>query len=263
MSGNTGIVIGTRQARLRKATFADIKASFALGWADFKAAPLHGLTIGAFYALGGLSVIYIAVYMGYPYMAAPITAGFTLLGPFAAIEIYEISRLRERGERVTWEKMKKGLTPEVVRECAYLGFLLFIIFAMWIESSFVLYALFFGLKILSFSAFLESALTTSSGISFLLAGHILGACLATFVFALSVVSFPMIVDRETDFITALITSIRTVSSNPGVMIPWGICIGVLLLIGFATAFIGLVLVLPLLGHTSWHLYRRIVLPHEG
>ena len=79
------------------------------------------------------------------------------------------------------------------------------------------------------------------------------------MFALSVVSFPMMVDRDTDFITALITSIRTVSSNPGVMITWGACIGVLLLLGFATAFLGLVLILPLLGHTSWHLYRRIVI----
>ena len=259
MAAEDAIVIGTRQARLRTATFTDIRASFAAGWADFKAAPLHGLSIGAFYAFGGLLILYIAVHLGYPYMAAPITAGFTLLGPFAAIELYEISRIVERGETVTWRKMRDGLTPSIIRECAYLGLLLFVIFAMWVESSFVLYALFFGLNIMSFSAFFEAVLTTQSGLSFLIVGHVLGGCLATFVFALSVVSFPMMVDRDTDFITALITSIRTVSSNPGVMITWGACIGVLLLLGFATAFLGLVLILPLLGHTSWHLYRRIVI----
>lgn len=260
MSVEAPIVIGTRQARLRAISFADIRAAFALGWADLKAAPLHGMTIGAFYAAAGLLIFYIAISLDYWFMAAPMAAGFTLLGPFAAIELYEISRIRERGETVTWERMRAGLTAGVVRECAYLGFLLFVLFAMWIESSFVLYALFFGLNILSFPAFLEAALTTQSGISFLIAGHVLGGCIATFVFALSVVSFPMIVDRGTDFITALITSIRTVASNPKVMIPWGACIGALLLIGFATAFLGLIVILPLLGHTSWHVYRQIVVP---
>ena len=156
MAAEDAIVIGTRQARLRTATFTDIRASFAAGWADFKAAPLHGLSIGAFYAFGGLLILYIAVHLGYPYMAAPITAGFTLLGPFAAIELYEISRIVERGETVTWRKMRDGLTPSIIRECAYLGLLLFVIFAMWVESSFVLYALFFGLNIMSFSAFFEA-----------------------------------------------------------------------------------------------------------
>lgn len=254
------IVIGTQQARLRPASFADIRAAFALGWADFKAAPLHGMIIGAIYAFGGLLIAYIAFSLGYWFMAAPMAAGFTLLGPFAAIGLYEISRIRERGETVTWERMAAGLTTDRKRECAYLGFLLFVLFAMWIESIFVLYALFFGMNIMSFSAFLDTALTTSPGLTFLLVGHIVGGCLATFVFALSVVSFPMIVDRGTDFVTALITSIRTVASNPRVMILWGACIGVLLLIGFATAFLGLIIILPLLGHTSWHIYRRIVVP---
>jgi uncharacterized membrane protein len=256
---SANIVIGTRHAELRKASFADVKAAFALGWADLKAAPLHGMAIGLFYALGGLLISYIAFRLGYWFMAAPMAAGFTLLGPFATIGLYQISRMRENGDKVTWQGVRASLTTDVKRECAYLGFLLFVLFAMWIESIFVLYALFFGMNILSFPAFLEAALTTPAGISFLVAGHILGGCLATFVFALSVISFPMIVDRGTDFITALITSIRTVASNPGVMIPWGACIGVLLLVGFATAFLGLIIILPLLGHTSWHIYRRIVI----
>lgn len=260
MSDQGNIVIGTRQATIRNIGFTDIRDALALGWADMKAAPLHGLAIGAFYAFAGLLIAYVAIHLGYGFMAAPIAAGFTLLGPFAAIELYEISRLRERGEPVTWEAMRKGLTPAVMRESAYLGFLLFVLFAMWLESIFVLYAVFFGLNILSLPAFLETALGTASGLSFLVAGHVLGGLIATLVFALSVVSFPMIVDRESDFITALITSIRTVASNPKVMIPWGACIGVLLLIGFATAFLGLIVVLPLLGHTSWHVYRKIVVP---
>lgn len=259
MSAEAQIVIGTREARLRKIDFSDIRAAVALGWADFMAAPLHGMTIGLVYALGGLMISYIAFSLGYWFMAAPLAAGFTLLGPFAAIGLYEISRIRERGETVTWQRIAAGLTTDVKRESAYLGFLLFVLFAMWIESIFVLYALFFGLNIMSVSAFLSAALASSAGLSYLVVGHVLGACIATFVFALSVVSFPMIVDRKTDFVTAMITSIRTVFSNPGVMIPWGACIGLLLLAGFATAFLGLIVILPLLGHISWHVYRRTVM----
>lgn len=258
MSADAQIVIGTREARLRRIDFADIRAAVSLGWADFKAAPHHGMTIGLAYALGGLMISYIAFSLGYWFMAAPMAAGFTLLGPFAAIGLYEISRIREREEEVTWQRIGAGLTTEVKRECAYLGFLLFVLFAMWIESIFVLYALFFGLNIVSVPVFLTTALATPAGLGYLLFGHLLGACFATFVFALSVVSFPMIVDRGTDFITAMITSIRAVASNPRVMIPWGACIGLLLLAGFATAFLGLIVILPLLGHISWHVYRRAV-----
>jgi uncharacterized membrane protein len=243
---------------IRRPELSDLKAALASGWADFRAVPVFGLTIGGIYTFGGLLILYIANYLGYAFLGFPIMAGFALIGPFAAIAIYEVSRLREQGEPVTWQGMAKGLTPNVMRECSYLGILLIFLMAIWLKSGAVVYAMFFGLHLLSLSAFSEALFTTGAGIGFLIVGHLFGAGFAILVFSLSVVSFPLMVDRGTDFITALITSIQTVKSNPVLMIGWGAFIGLALLAGFLTFFVGLMIVLPLLGHASWHLYRRIV-----
>lgn len=244
---------------VRAATLGDLKAAFARGWADFRREPLHGLVIGGTYTFGGLLILFVVNHLGYAFLGFPIMAGFALIGPFAAIAIYEVSRLIERGERVTWQAMARGLTPEVKRECSYLGILLIFLLAIWLKSGAVVYAMFFGMKLMSLSALWEQLFTTSSGFGFLLLGHVIGAGFAIFVFSLSVVSFPLMVDRKVDFVTALITSIRAVRASPAVMLFWGACLGVMILIGFATFFVGLALVLPLLGHASWHLYRRLVL----
>lgn len=236
----------------------DITTALAKGWADFRAEPLFGLTIGGVYTFGGLLILYVANYLGYAFLGFPIMAGFALIGPFAAIALYEVSRIRERGERVTWQGMAQGLTPNVMRECSYLGVLLIFLMAIWLKSGAVVYALFFGLRLMSLPALSEAVFTSGSGLGFLVVGHMIGAGFAIFVFSLSVVSFPLMVDRGTDFVTALITSIRTVRANPKLMIAWGAFIGLMLLAGFLTAFIGLMIVLPILGHASWHLYRRIV-----
>ena len=243
---------------IRRPGFEDLTISLAKGLADFIAEPVFGLAIGGVYTFGGLLILYVANYLGYAFLGFPIMAGFALIGPFAAIALYEVSRIRERGERVTWAGVAKGLTPDVMRECSYLGVLMIFLMAIWLKSGAVIYALFFGLKLLSLTAFSEALFTTGSGIGFLLVGHVIGAGFALVVFSLSVVSFPLMVDRGTDFVTALITSIRTVRSNPKVMILWGAMIGLILLAGFLSLFIGLMVVLPILGHASWHLYRRVV-----
>lgn len=243
---------------IRRPQLDDLRHALAMGWEDFKAEPFFGLTIGGIYTFGGILILFVASYLGYAFLGFPIMAGFALIGPFAAIALYEVSRLRERGEKVTWQAMAKGLTPEVMRECSYLGILLIFLMAIWLKSGAVVYAMFFGLRLLSLPAFSEALLTTPAGYGFLIVGHAIGAGFAILVFSLSAVSFPMMVDRGTDFITALITSIQTVKANPPLMIAWGAFIGLALLIGLATIFIGLMVVLPVLGHASWHLYRRIV-----
>ncbi len=243
---------------IRAASMADIRAALAAGLADLRRAPRFGLAIGAFYAFGGLFILYVVNVLGYGFLGFPIMAGFALVGPFAAIELYQVSRLLERGETVSWRTIARTTSREVMTECAYLGLLLIFFLAIWLKSGAVVYAVFFGLRMIALPDLLQALLTTPAGAGFLLLGHIIGAGFALLVFSLSVVSFPLMVDRGTDFITALITSIRAVKANPRVMIPWGGLIGVLLLLGFASLFLGLVVVLPLLGHASWHLYRRIV-----
>ncbi|MCA0400637.1 MAG: DUF2189 domain-containing protein [Proteobacteria bacterium] len=243
---------------IRPATISDLREALSRGFSDFRSAPLHGLVIGGTYTFGGLLILFVVNHLGYAFLGFPIMAGFALIGPFAAIAIYEISRLRERGEAVTWQAMARGLTPEVKRECAYLGILLIFLLAIWLKSGAVVYAMFFGMKLMSLSALWDQLFTTASGAGFLLLGHAIGAGFAVFVFSLSVVSFPLMVDRKVDFVTALITSIRTVQASPVIMLCWGAFLGLMILIGFATFFIGLALVLPVLGHASWHLYRRLV-----
>lgn len=243
---------------VRIVRLADLKHAVSRGWADFRAEPLYGLVIGGTYTFGGLLILFVVNSLGYGFLGFPIMAGFALIGPFAAIAIYEVSRLRERGEAVSWEAMARALTPDVKRECAYLGVLLIFLMAIWLKSGAVIYALFFGMKLMSLPALWEQLFTSASGIGFLIAGHVIGAGFAILVFSLSVVSFPLMVDRGTDFVSALITSIRAVRASPPLMILWGAFIGVMLLVGFLTFFIGLMVVLPILGHASWHLYRRIV-----
>lgn len=243
---------------IRRPVFEDLDYAFMHGLADFRAAPIFGLTIGGIYTFGGLLILYVVNSLGYGFLGFPIMAGFALVGPYAAIALYTVSRLRERGEPVTWAAMARDLTPGVMRECSYLGILLIFLMAIWLKSGAVVYAIFFGMRLLSLPAFMEALFSTSAGYGFLILGHAIGAGFAILVFSLSVVSFPLMVDRGTDFISALITSIRTVRANPQLMLGWGAFIGLMLLAGFLSVFIGLMIVLPLLGHASWHLYRRLV-----
>lgn len=243
---------------IRPVSLVDLKAALAAGFADLRRAPAYSLAVGAFYTFGGLLILYVVNVLGYGFLGFPIMAGFALVGPFAAVELYQVSRLLERGEPLSWQAIARATSKDAMLECAYLGILLIFFLAIWLKSGAVVYAMFFGLRMIAMPELMQALFTTPAGYGFLILGHIVGAGFALLVFSLSVVSFPLMVDRGTDFITALITSIRTVRSNPKVMLLWGAFIAVLLLIGFVTLFLGLVVVLPLLGHASWHLYRRII-----
>jgi uncharacterized membrane protein len=248
----------TKLPELRAVGIADLKAALNAGFADLRAAPFFGLAIGGFYAFGGLLILFVVNHLGYGFLGFPIMAGFALVGPFAAIKLYQVSRLLERGETVTWHALSQATTRGAMMECAYLGILLIFFMAIWLKSGAVTYAMFFGLRMIALPTLMEALFTTPAGYGFLIMGHIIGAGFAILVFSLSVVSFPLMVDRDTDFVSALITSIRAVSSNPVIMLSWGAFIGIVLLAGFLSAFLGLIVVLPVLGHASWHLYRRIV-----
>lgn len=248
----------TMRPELRAVSIDDLKGALSAGIADLRAAPMYGLAIGGFYTFGGLLILFVVSKLGYGFLGFPIMAGFALVGPFAAIKLYQVSRLLERGEPLSWSAIRGATSKGALLECAYLGILLIFFMAIWLKSGAVTYAMFFGLRMIALPAFVGALFTTPEGVGFLIMGHIIGAGFAILVFSLSVVSFPLMVDRNIDFVTALITSIRTVSTNPRVMLLWGAFIGLLLLIGFLTFFIGLVVVLPVLGHASWHLYRRIV-----
>ena len=245
---------------VRHIAMADVAEALILGLRDFQAMPRFGLMFGALYAAGGLAVTAAVVRLGMSYLAYPLAAGFALIGPFIAAGLYEVSRCREAGKTPGLRGMWSAIRSH--GEIGWMAFVTLFIFIMWMYQVRFLMALFLGLNanFSSLQQFIAVVLTTNEGLMFLAAGNIVGAALSLILFSLTVVSFPLLLDREVDFITAMITSVRAVVKNPVPMIGWAVVIVMLLAISVLPFFLGLLITLPVLGHATWHLYRRIVAP---
>jgi uncharacterized membrane protein len=244
---------------VREITAADVNAAWAQGLRDFQAAPAYGLVFGGVYAAGGIAVTLLLSAAGLLYLVYPLAAGFTLLGPFVAIGLYEVSRRREAGLRLDWRGVFGVIIAQRSRQLAWMAFVLLFIFMIWLYEVLLFIAIFLGGRSFeSFDAFLTVLATTPAGIAFLLAGNAVGALMALVVFSVTVVSFPLLLDRDVDVVTAMITSVRTVVLNPLPTIGWGFTIAVLLVLASLPFFLGFLVVLPVLGHASWHLYRKLV-----
>lgn len=241
----------------------DIAEALAQGMRDFQAAPLFGLMFGVLYAAGGLVIVLSVTALGMTYLAYPLAAGFALIGPFVAGGLYEVSRRREQGLPVTFANLWSAVRSR--GEIGWMAFVTVFIFIVWMYQVRFLMALFLGLNasFSSLSEFLTVVLTTQEGLMFLVAGNIIGALLALTLFSLTVISFPLVLDRDVDMVTAMITSIRTVAASPVVMLAWAGLIAVLLLLSALPMFLGLVITLPVLGHATWHLYRRAIAPETA
>lgn len=239
---------------------ADVIDALGKGLRDFQAMPLLGLGIGAVYAAGGILIVLCAAFFGMGYLAYPLAAGFALIAPFAAILLYEISRRREAGQPVKLGDMAKTLRSR--SEIGWMAFVTLFIFIMWMYQVRLLMAILLGLNasFASVREFLNVVLTTNEGLLFLAAGNVDGAVLSLILFSLTVVSFPLLLERDVDFVTAMITSIRAVAMSPAPMIGWAAVIVVLLIVSAMPFFLGLMITLPVLGHATWHLYKRVVAP---
>jgi uncharacterized membrane protein len=249
-----------KEPTVRRITWRDIAESVALGLRDLRAHPRYGLSVGLFFALGGVLVIASVVMLGVPYLAYPLAAGFVIVGPFAALVLYEVSRRSDAGEPVA---ARAVLSVMVTRsEVKWMAFVTLFLFLMWMYQVRLLIALFLGVgaRFSTFADFLRVVVGTPEGLLFLAVGNVVGAVLSLVVFTLTVVSFPLMLDREIDFITAMITSVRAVLMNPVVMLGWAAVVVVVLMAGAVSGFLGLVVALPALGHATWHLYRRVVAP---
>ncbi|MGP8124008.1 MAG: DUF2189 domain-containing protein [Xanthobacteraceae bacterium] len=256
----TNSISGKSDPVVRKITAADVADAFGEGLRDFQAKPLYGLISGGIYATGGILILACITALGMTYLAYPLAAGFALIGPFVAIGLYEVSRQREAGLPVSMPGIWRTIRSR--SEIGWMAFVSLFIFIIWMYQVRLLLALFLGLHVSfsSFQEFLSVILTTTEGLTFLVVGNIIGAVLSVVLFSLTVVSFPLLLDRDLDFVTAMITSVRAVVTNPGPMIGWAAVIAVLLLVSALPLFLGLLVTLPVLGHTTWHLYRRLVAP---
>ena len=245
---------------VRPITAADIAEALGEGLRDFQAVPLYGLAFGALYAAGGIAILLCLMAFGLVYLAYPLAAGFAMIGPFVAIGLYEVSRRRETGQAISLGAI--WATVKARGEIGWMAFVTLFVFVIWMYQVRLLIALLLGLNA-SFSSlreFITVVLTTNEGLLFLAIGNAVGAALSLILFSLTVVSFPLLLDRDVDFVTAMVTSVRAVVTSPVPMIGWAAVIVVLLAVSAIPYFLGLVVTLPVLGHATWHLYRRIVAP---
>lgn len=245
---------------VRRITVADVAEALSRGLRDFQAAPLYGLGFGAIYALGGIIITLSVTAFGMVYLTYPLAAGFALIGPFVAVGLYEVSRRREAGERLSLRAIWSTVRGR--GEVGWMAFVTLFVFIVWMYQVRLLIALILGLNASfgSLSEFLTVLLTTNEGLLFLAIGNCVGAALALVLFSLTVVSFPLLLERDVDFVTAMVTSVRAVVTSPGPMIGWAAVIVLLLAVSALPYFLGLLVTLPVLGHATWHLYRRIVEP---
>ena len=238
---------------------ADLRDALAKGLADFKATPTHLLYLCVIYPVVMLVSLRIAAGYDVLPLVFPILAGYTLIGPLVAIGTYELSRRGELGLDVSWLHVFDVFRPASIRGIAALTFMLMAIYFAWLVAAQVIYELTFGGAVPESSAeFARQVLTTPSGWALIIVGCGVGFLFAVVVFTLSVVSFPLLLDRDIGAAMAIQTSIRAVVTNPLPMAMWGIIIAGTLLIGSLPLFVALAIVLPVLGHSTWHLYRKVV-----
>jgi len=246
---------------IRKIGFADLKDAVAKGIDDFGAMPTHVIFLAIIYPLVGLFLARLT--FGYDVMPLlfPLAAGFALIGPFAAIGLYEMSRQRELGVDVTWKHAFGLLRCPSLDAIAALGMILMIVFLIWLAVAQSLYQSLFGYgSPESIEQFVSDIFNTSEGWILIIAGNGIGFLFAAFVLTISVVSFPLLLDRDVGVVVAMHTSIRAVFRNPLMMAAWGLFVAVTLVIGSLPFFVGLAVVLPVLAHSTWHLYRKVVEP---
>jgi uncharacterized membrane protein len=223
--------------------------------------PTHVIFLAIIYPIVGLFLARMT--FGYDVMPFlfPLVGGFALIGPFAAIGLYELSRQREKGVDVSWKHAFGVLRCRSLGGIAALGMVLMIVFLIWLTTAQRLYQSLFGYgSPESIGQFLSDILTTSEGWILIIAGNGIGFLFAVLVLTISVVSFPLLLDRDVGAMVAMHTSVRAVLRNPLMMAAWGLFVAVTLVIGSLAFFVGLALVLPVLAHSTWHLYRKVVEP---
>ena len=238
---------------------ADLRDTVAKGIADFNAVPTHAVFLGIIYAVLGLILFRLSFGYDVLPLVYPMLAGLILLGPFAAIALYELSRRREQGLDVSVGHLLEVFRSPSIGAIARLGFVLLAIFVAWLVAAQTMYAQIMGGAVpASLEEFARQILTTPAGHQLIIVGNGVGIIFAVLVLVISVVSFPMLVDRNVGAATAVRTSVRAVIASPLPMAVWGLFVMAALIVGSLPFFFGLAVVFPVLGHATWHLYRKTV-----
>ena len=232
-------------------------AWLSAGWDDMCATPLVSAFYGVLAVVSSFVLVAGLAMADLHYLILPMAAGFALVGPVLAVGIYEASRLMERREPVTPDRVF-GAYRRNAAQIAAMGMALLVVMLAWIRMAFLLFMMFYSSAPPALDQLVDRIFFSSQTIPFLLTGTAVGALFAVAAFAISVVALPMLLDRETDAFTAMATSIAAVRRNPRAMLVWAALIALFTAAGIATAFVGLLIAFPLLGHASWHCYLDLV-----
>jgi uncharacterized membrane protein len=249
----------TAPPAIRRIGLADLRDALASGLGDFAAYRSDVVLLCLIYPVVGLVLAQLVFGNDMLPLLFPLASGFALLGPIAAVGLYEMSRRREQGMPVNWSDAFGVAGSPRFGAILVLGFVLLTIFLIWLAAAEGIYLATLGPEPpASAAAFASDVLTTSAGWTMIAAGIGVGFLFAVLVLSISVVSFPLLLDRDVGLPVAVVTSVRAVAANPGTMAAWGLIVAAGLAIGSIPLFLGLAIVVPVLGHTTWHLYRRVV-----
>jgi uncharacterized membrane protein len=238
---------------------ADLREVLIKGLDDFGAYRTDVIFLCLIYPFVGISLAWLTFGNESLPLLFPLASGFALIGPVAAVGLYEMSRRREQGIPITWADAFGAISSPASGAILVLGLALLAIFLLWLLAANVIYAVTLGPEPpVSIAAFVRDVFTTRAGWAMIVEGVGVGFLFSLLVLAISVVSFPLLLDRGVGLRTAVLTSIRAVAANPGPMAVWGLIVAGALVIGSIPAFLGLIFVMPVLGHATWHLYRKVV-----
>ncbi|HEX9858759.1 MAG TPA: DUF2189 domain-containing protein [Paracoccaceae bacterium] len=250
--------------QVQRITYADLRLALRLGIDDFATFRTDVIMICVFYPVAGAILAWVAFDRELLPILFPMISGFALIGPVAAVGLYEMSRRHEKGLETSWADAFGVLRSPAFGAIFVLGLALFMLFAVWLLVASWIYGLTMGPEApASIMSFARDVVGTTAGWTMIVVGMAVGFCFAVTVLVVSVVSFPLLLDRNVGVPMAVITSIRVARTNPGPVAAWGLIVAGLLVLGSVPLFLGLIVVMPILGHATWHLYRRAVAPAEG
>ncbi|MCZ4347476.1 DUF2189 domain-containing protein [Devosia neptuniae] len=244
---------------IRRISIADLGDALRLGLADFWDKPSHYAMLAIIYPIVGIVLtVWMNGYHTWP-LLYPLVGGFALIGPFAALGLYEISRRREQGLDASWGHAFDVLKSPAIGSIAAVGVMLLVLFTLWLTAAQALYESLFGASTpQTLDGLLAQIFTEPGGTTLLIVGTMLGALFALATLCTSVIAFPLMLDRDVGAFVAVETSFRAVLKNPLPMLAWGALVGAGLFIGTIPLFVGLAIIIPIFGHATWHLYRKLI-----